>query len=164
LCITLFNSGNEEFLTKAEDLAGIEIDKVYVPTEDDVIQAREKNQTSKVDFSQTKSALTGEESRATIKMTMEEEGKELDETSAFALLVQYWAPRVVDQVKTIRTLKDKTGVVFDIFAKSAEGFIDSYENLKEKNASRVDFVVDLCRALPPLEADSGVVHEGTFNE
>lgn len=42
LCITLFNSNNEEFLTKAEDLAGIMVEKLPVPTEDDVIQAREK--------------------------------------------------------------------------------------------------------------------------
>ena len=89
MCITLFNSNNEEFLTKAEDLAGIMIDKVYVPTEDDVIQAREKGLPSKVDFSQTKSLLTGEESRATMKMTMLEEGKELDETSAFGLIQKY---------------------------------------------------------------------------
>jgi len=47
-------------------------------------------------------------------------------------------------------MKDKTGVVFDLFAKSAEGFVESYENLMEKNASRVDFTVGLCTALPVL--------------
>lgn len=163
MCITLFNSNNEEFLEKAEDLAGISIERVDVPTEDDVIQAREKGLPSKEDFSQTKSLLTGEESKATMNMSMLEEGKELDETSAFALIQQYWAPRVVDQVRTIRTMKDKTGVVFDISAKSAEGFVESYENLKEKNPARVNFVVGICKALPDLEDESGVVHEGTFN-
>lgn len=98
-----------------------------------------------------------------MQMTMMEEGKELDETSAFALVQQYWAPRVVDQVKSIRNMKDKTGVVFDVFAKSAEGFVESYENLKEKNPARVNFVVCLCKALPDLEEDSGLQHEGTFN-
>lgn len=104
LCISLFNSNNEEFLTKAEDLAGIVIDKVDIPTEDDVIAAKEKllASASKVDFSKTKSLLTGEESRATMKISMLEEGKELNEADAFALIQKYWAPRVVDQVKTIR--------------------------------------------------------------
>lgn len=94
---------------------------------------------------------------------MLEEGKELDETSAFALVQQYWAPRVADQVRSIRTMKDKTGVCFDLLAKSAEGFVESYENLKEKNPARVDFEVCLCEKLPALDADSGVQHEGTFN-
>lgn len=98
-----------------------------------------------------------------MEMKMLEEGKELDETSAFALIQQYWAPRVVDQVRTIRTRKDKTGVVFDLQAKSAEGFIDSYLNLKEKSGARVDFEVSLCLKLPDLEEDSGMTHEATFN-
>lgn len=86
MCITLFNSGNEEHLTKAEDLAGIEIEKLEVPTEEDVAEAREKAIPTHVDFSLTKSHLTGESSKATMQMTMLEEGKELDETSAFALI------------------------------------------------------------------------------
>lgn len=28
---------------------------------------------------------------------------------------------------------------------------------------RVDFEVEICKALPALEEDSGIVHEGTFN-
>jgi hypothetical protein len=98
-----------------------------------------------------------------MEMKMLEEGKELDETSAFALIQQYWAPRVVDQVRIIRTRKDKTGVVFDLQAKSAEGFVESYLNLKEKNGARVDFEVGLCLELPELEAESGMQHEATFN-
>lgn len=162
MCITLFNSNNEEFLTKAEDLAGIEIERLDLPTDDDMNEAREKGSAWKEDYSQTKSLLTGEASRATMKMNMLEEGKELDETSAFAVIQKYWAPRVVDQVRTIRTMKDKTGVVFDLLAKSAEGFVESYENLKE-NRGKVDFEVSICKALPDLEEESGIVHEGTFN-
>jgi len=134
-----------------------------VPTEDEVEEARKKAQPVGVDYSLTKSHLTGEASKATMEMKMLEEGKELDETSAFALIQQYWAPRVVDQVRTIRTTKDKTGVVFDLQAKSAEGFIESYLNLKEKNGARVDFEVFLCLKLPDLEEDSGMTHEATFN-
>lgn len=89
--------------------------------------------------------------------------KELDECTAFAFIQQYWAPRIVDQVRSIRTRTDKKGVVFDLDAKSAEGFIDSYFNLKEKNGARVDFEVFLCLKLPELEEDSGAVHEATFN-
>lgn len=98
-----------------------------------------------------------------MEMKMLEEGKELDETSAFALIQQYWAPRVVDQVRTIRSRKDKTGVVFDLQAKSAEGFIESYLNLKEKSGKRADFEVFLCLELPELEEDSGMQHEANFN-
>jgi len=94
---------------------------------------------------------------------MAEEGKELDETSAFALIQQYWAPRIVDQVRSIRTRKDKTGVVFDLAAKSAEGFLESYQNLKEKSGKRADFEVSICLELPELEEDSGMSHEATFN-
>jgi len=107
--------------------------------------------------------LTGEASKATMQMKMKEEGKELDETAAFAMIQQYWAPRIVDQVKTIRTMKDKTGVVFDLDAKSAEGFIESYLNLMEKSGKRADFEVALCLKLPELEEDSGMTHEATFN-
>lgn len=98
-----------------------------------------------------------------MQMTMLEEGKELDEASAFALIQQYWAPRVVDQVRSIRTMKDKTGVVFDLQARSAEGFVECYQNLKENNPARVDFEVCLCLKLPALEAESGMSHEATFN-
>lgn len=164
VCITLFDSSNEENLTKAEDLAGIELEKLDVPTQDEAEEARSKAQPEKVDYSLTKSKLTGEACKVTIEMKMEEEGKELDETSAFALVQQYWAPRIVDQVRSIRTRKDKMGVVFDLQAKSAEGFLDSYLNLKEKSGKRADFEVALCQTLPELEDDSGMSHEATFNE
>jgi len=32
VCITLYDSSNEENLTKAEDLAGVEVEKLDVPT------------------------------------------------------------------------------------------------------------------------------------
>lgn len=136
-------------------MAGIEIERVPVPTEDEAAEAKAKAAPCKEDFSLTKSHLTGEASKATMQMTMLEEGKELDETTAFALIQQHWAPRVVDQVRSIRTRKDKTGVVFDLQARCAEGFVECYQNLKEKAPARVDFEVSLCLALPELEADSG---------
>ena len=106
--------------------------------------------------------MTGESSKATMQMLMNEEGKELDETAAFALIQQYWAPKIVDQVRSIRTRKDKCGVVFDLDARSAEGFIESFLNLKESRGVR-EFQVGLCLKLPELEEDSGVTHEATFN-
>lgn len=166
LCITLYNSSNEENLTKSEDLAGIEIERVEIPTQEEVDEAKEKlkNNPTGTDYSLTKSHLTGEAGKATMEMKMTEEEKELDETTAFAMIQQYWAPRIVDQVRSIRTRKDKTGVVFDIQAKCAEGFIDSYLNLKEKSGKRADFEVFLCLKLPELEEESGMEHEATFNE
>lgn len=145
------------------------VERIEIPTEEEASEAIEKNlaKAKGVDYSLTKSHLTGEAAKATIEMEMLEiEGKpekELDETSAFALVQQYWAPRIVDQVRSIRTRKDKKGVVFDIDAKYAEGFIESYLNLKEKNGARVDFEVFLCLKLPELEEDSGMTHEATFN-
>lgn len=94
---------------------------------------------------------------------MIEEGKELGETQAFTMIQKYWAPRIVDQVKSIRTRKDNTGVIFDIDAKSAETFLDSYQNFKEKNKSRADFEVSICVKLPELGEESGMIHEATFN-
>lgn len=35
-CITLFNSKNEEFLTRAEDLAGITMERIEIPSDEDV--------------------------------------------------------------------------------------------------------------------------------
>ena len=43
LCITLFNRNNEEFLVKAEELAGIRIERVHVPSDQDLVQSRHKD-------------------------------------------------------------------------------------------------------------------------
>ena len=55
-------------------------------------------------------------------------------------------------------MRDKSGVVFDIQAKDVEAFLESYENLKSNNSSRVDFNVSRCKSLPDLEGEGR--HDG----
>lgn len=55
----------------------------------------------------------------------------------------------------MRSLKNKSGVVFDIATRDADMFVECFENLKANNGHRVDFEVSRCKSLPDLEQDSG---------
>ena len=48
-CITFFNRKNVEFLDKIEDLAGIRVERVRVPTEMDMEKAKKKEILNKFD-------------------------------------------------------------------------------------------------------------------
>lgn len=53
----------------------------------------------------TKSLLTGRDNMATLRMNVEQ-GRKLDQDAAYAILQKYWAPRLTDQVKSMRSMKD----------------------------------------------------------
>ena len=40
--------------------------------------------------------------------------KQLDETAAMAIIQKYWAPKVVDSIKNIKSMRDGRGVLFDL--------------------------------------------------
>lgn len=155
-CITLFNSKNEEFLTRAEDLAGITMERIEPPTDEDVEAAKaaraeaEKLNPTKVE----KSILTGTDCYVCLEMIKSDDEKnkieELNKEAAYGLLQRYWAPRIVKSVKGMRSMADGEGVVFDLGVMMADGFIESFLQL-QKNFSRIDFEVNICKKLPELK-------------
>jgi len=99
----------------------------------------------------TKSLITGRDGQATFKMNVED-GKTLDETTAIEIIKKYWNPRMAENCKNMKSLKNRTGVVFDLRqGQEADGFLENYEHLKETNAKRVDFTVSRCITLPDVE-------------
>jgi len=50
----------------------------------------------------------------------------------------------------MRSMADGEGVVFDLGVLMADGFIESFLQLKQ-NFSRIDFEVSLCKKLPELK-------------
>lgn len=100
-CITLFNGKNEEFLTRAEDLAGITMERIEPPSEEDVEAAKAARAESERLNPTTveKSILTGTDCYLCLEMikTDDERSKieELNKEAAYGLLQRYWAPRIV---------------------------------------------------------------------
>lgn len=90
----------------------------------------------------TKSLLTKKDGASTCKMFVEQ-GKTLDQATAFGHIQKYWNPRIADSVKTMRSLRDGTGVLFDIRSDWAESFMENYEHLKN-NDKRIDFEMCWC--------------------
>lgn len=156
-CVTFFNSKNVEFLERVEDHAGITMDRIEIPSDEDVEKAlaeaaeREKLNPKEV----FKSLLTGEENKQTIIMTKVDEGKLecLDKAAGHGLLSRYWAPKIVESVQNMRSMTDGEGVVFDLGAYMADSFIESFFQLKQ-NFSRVEFEVSICKELPELKDPS----------
>lgn len=76
--------------------------------------------------------------------------EEMNKEAAYGLLQRYWAPRIVQSVKGMRSTTDGEGVVFDLGMYMADGFIESFFQLKQ-NFSRIDFEVNICKELPELK-------------
>jgi hypothetical protein len=155
--VTFFNQKNVEFLERVEEHAGITMDRIDIPSDEDVDKAlaeaaeREKANPKEV----FKSVLTGEENKQTIQMTKVDEGKLecLDKAAGVGLLARYWAPKIVESVTGMRSMVDGEGVVFDLGAYMADSFIESFSQLKQ-NFSRVEFEVEICKELPELKDPS----------
>lgn len=152
--MTFFNQKNVEFLERVEDHAGISMERIGIPSDEDVEKAlaetaeREKSNPKQV----FKSILSGEENKQTILMTKVDEGKleSLDKAAGHGLLSRYWAPKIVESVQGMRSLANGDGVVFDLGAYMADSFIESFLQLKQ-NFSRVEFEVQICKELPELK-------------
>lgn len=103
-CITLFNSKNEEFLTRAEDLAGITMERIDIPSDEDVDKAKEERAEKKRlnPGVVVKSILTQTDYFVCLEMikTDDEKSKieELNKEAAYGLLQRYWAPKIVKSV------------------------------------------------------------------
>lgn len=98
----------------------------------------------------TKSLLTGKDRMTTLQMSVES-GKTLDQEAAKMLIEKYWAPKLADSIRYMKSFADGTGVVFDLRSFDADTFIEVYLHLKEtQDARRVDFEVKKCTSLPSL--------------
>lgn len=64
------------------------------------------------------------------------------EKNAYTILRKYWEPRLVDNIRNMKPLKDGSGVVFDIKSENFEKFIENFNHLKNtESESRIDFSV-----------------------
>lgn len=75
-------------------------------------------------------------------------------STANMILKKYWPNQMVDQIRNMRTMKDGSGVVFDVYEDKCERFMDVFLHLKD-NDSRVDFTVQKCSSLPDLVEEGG---------
>jgi len=97
-----------------------------------------------------KSLLNGQENYTTMKMWVQK--GMLGSRDAYSILRKYWDPRVGENVRNMKNLRDGSGVVFDIRAESYEAFIDNFDRLKETN-DFIDFEISKCKDLPDLEEE-----------
>jgi len=97
------------------------------------------------------SLLTGRNLMCTVKIEGID-GAKLTVASCYAILFNYWAPRVWDDVKTMRPFADGTGCAFDIRSAWIDGFLDNYEYLKNAGR-RMNFTVSRAKSLPECGED-----------
>jgi hypothetical protein len=74
--------------------------------------------------------------------------------NAYNVLKKYWDPRVGENVKNMKAMRDGSGVVFDIRSDNFEAFMDNFARLKE-TGERIDFEVLKCTDLPELIDEFG---------
>jgi len=77
-----------------------------------------------------------------------EKGQVLDQTSAMTIIQKYWAPRIATSIRVMKSMRDGSGVCFDLRTIDAEGFMDNYEHMKARDARRVDFECSRIKQLP----------------
>ena len=74
--------------------------------------------------------------------------------NAYNVLRKYWDPRVGDNVRNMKGMRDGSGVVFDIRSENFEAFMDNFARLQE-TGERIDFEVMKCGDLPELQDEFG---------
>ena len=96
--------------------------------------------------------MNGQEGHTTAKMIC---GRgRFGPNNAYNVLRKYWDPRVGENVRNMKAMRDGTGVVFDIRSENFEAFMDNFARLKE-TGERIDFDVMKCADLPDLEDEFG---------
>jgi hypothetical protein len=66
---------------------------------------------------------------------------------------------MTDSLRGMRSMRNRGGVVFDIFEDSYERFMDVFVHLKDSD-SRIDFVIQKCAELPDLSEEGGFEEGG----
>ena len=67
-----------------------------------------------------------------------------------AIIQKYWSPRLSDQVTSMKSLSNNTGVVFDVRARDCDMFLDNFDSIKAAQGRRADFDMQRCKVLPSL--------------
>merc|ERR1711924_353684 len=101
-----------------------------------------------------KSLLNGQEGMQTVILKSTMTRGRLANGSAYSILKKYWDPKTVEHVRNMKTLRNGTGVVFDLRADWFEAFMENFQRLYETN-DRIDFDVQKCSEMPELEEDGG---------
>ena len=101
---------------------------------------------------EAKSLLNGQEGMQTVILKSTMTRGRLANGSAYSILKKYWDPRTVEHVRNMKTLRNGTGVVFDLRADQFDAFIENFERVQETQ-SRIDFDVQKCSELPDLDED-----------
>jgi len=111
----------------------------------------------------TKSLLTGKDGFITIQMTVDQ-GRQLNEVSARAIIEKYWNLRVLNSISSIKEFRDSSGVAFDLKKELVEGFIENFKLLQERESQRVDFSISMCSERPDVEGFGGAGFGGRRND
>jgi len=64
------------------------------------------------------------------------------------IIQKYWAPRIASSIRVMKSFKDQSGVCFDLRTIDAEGFMENYEHMKQRDSRRVDFECSRIKTLP----------------
>jgi hypothetical protein len=100
----------------------------------------------------SKSLLNGQENFTTLKLWSQR--GVLGIRDAYSILKKYWDPRVGENTRNMKNLRDGSGVVFDIRSDNVDAFLDNFDRLKETN-DYIDFEIAKCKDLPDLEEEGG---------
>lgn len=101
----------------------------------------------------SKSLLTGQEKMLTMIMAPREPEIKLSYNACRNLLDEWFAGRLVDNIKIMKAIKNNGGIIFDIYEDQKSRYIDNYEHIKERENDRLDFVIEQCQELPELLED-----------
>lgn len=76
-----------------------------------------------------KSLLTGQEKSFTIRL-FNTQNQRLTQNNVYSILRKYWPAQLGDNVRSMRSLKNWKGVVFDVHEDVYERFMDVYEHVR----------------------------------
>lgn len=89
---------------------------------------------------EAKSLLNGQEGMQSVILKSTATRSRLANGSAYSILKKYWDPKTVENIRNMKTLRNGTGVVFDLRADWFEAFMENFQRLYETN-DRIDFDV-----------------------
>jgi hypothetical protein len=77
----------------------------------------------------------------------------LNATNAKMIIDRWWGGRVADNIRVVRSMRNSSGAVFDIYEDQFERFMDNFDHIKGQEGDRLDFVIERCQELPELAED-----------
>lgn len=74
----------------------------------------------------------------------------MDEVTVRRLVEKHWSAATSQSLFSLRCLRNKSGVVFDLRKNEADSFLENFKLLKDRE--QVDFEVKVCGSLPDIES------------